>query len=78
MIPFQRLIELFNTVELVSNSYWREEYSDAHALVKAMVFGWVEDLTPKGWEMVQTLLEDIESVSPLTIFNPNNLPIITG
>jgi hypothetical protein len=77
VIPFQRLVELHNTVELVNNSYWRDHYGVAHSLVKAMVRGWVEDLTPQGWELVHELLTDVESVSPLTIFNPNKLPIIT-
>lgn len=77
MIPFQRLVELYNTVELVASDYWRHNYSCAHQLVQAVVFGWVEDLTPKGWELVSVLLRDVEAVSPLTIHNPNDLPIIT-
>jgi hypothetical protein len=76
-VPFQRLVELHNTVELVANDYWRRNFKTEIGLVEAIVRGYVEDLTPKGWKMVVFLLKDIESVSPLTMLNPANLPIIT-
>jgi len=74
MIPFEELVRLHNTVQMVVNPHWRDNFTAECALVAALVYGQVEDLTPKGWELVNNLLADIKDVSPLTILNPKNLP----
>ncbi len=76
-IKFETMVKLYNTVELVANDFWRKSYPVAVSLVSAVVWGYVEDLTPRGWAAVQELLKDVEAVSPLTLLNPNNLPVIT-
>ncbi len=75
-IPLDELIKLYNTVELVANDFWRTHHSQAHALVSAIVWGDVEDLTRQGWQKVDRLYSDVLSVSPLTLLNPKCLPTL--
>lgn len=75
-IPFIELIKLHNTVDLVANDYWRKNYEVEVACVKALVNGHVETLTEKGWSGVEFLYKDVAAVSPLTLYNPKNLPTL--
>lgn len=75
-IPFEELVKLHNTVELVANSYWREHYKSEVCVLRGVVFGYVTELSDKGWEWLDVLYKDVKDVSPLTMHNPTNLPIL--
>lgn len=76
MIPFEELVKLHNTVMLVSNDWWRTTYQSELGLVWAVVWGYVDDLTPKGWEIVVPFYQEVLKASPMCLNNPGRLPVL--
>lgn len=74
---FEMLIKIWNTANLVSNGYWRDVFHDELALAWGVIHGHVDDLTEKGWILIEGLYDDLMKSTPLTMVNPNNLPVLT-
>lgn len=73
---FETLVKVWNTATLVSNDYWRDVFRDELALAWGVVHGHVDNLTEKGWVLIEGLYNDLDSCSPLTMYNPRNLPTL--